>query len=170
MEISPMLPRHAAEVLAIYQAGMDAGNATFETVAPEWARFDSTRMAEHRFVAADSGRVLGWVSLSAVSDRRVYAGVAKVSVYVHPEAQGKGVGRALLGALVDSSERAGLWTLQAGIFPENTASIRLHQAAGFRLLGVSERIGRHQLGGRGRWRDVARLERRSPAVGRDGAE
>jgi phosphinothricin acetyltransferase len=160
-----MVARHGTEVLAIYQAGMDAGNATFETVAPDWARFDAGRMAEHRFVAADADRVLGWASLSATSERRVYAGVVEVSVYVHPEAQGQGIGRALLGALIDSSERAGLWTLQAGIFPENTASIRLHQAAGFRLVGVRERIGRHELGGHGRWRDVALLERRSSVAG-----
>jgi L-amino acid N-acyltransferase YncA len=165
VEISPMLPEHAAEVLAIYQAGIDGGDATFETVAPEWARFDATRMAEHRFVARDFDRVLGWVSLSAISDRCVYAGIAEVSVYVHPEAQGRGVGRALLGAVIDSSERAGLWTLQAGIFPENAASARLHQAAGFRLVGVRERLGWHEFGGGARWRDVALLERRSSAVG-----
>jgi phosphinothricin acetyltransferase len=165
VEISPMLPRHAAEVLAIYQAGMDAGNATFETVAPDWAGFDADRLAGHRFVAEDAGRVLGWTALSAVSARRVYAGVADLAIYVHPASQGKGVGRALLGALIDSSERAGVWTLQAGVFPENVASIRLHQAAGFRLVGVRERIGRHDHDGQARWRDVALLERRSAAAG-----
>jgi L-amino acid N-acyltransferase YncA len=165
VEISPLLPQHAAEVLAIYQAGMDEGNATFETLAPDWAGFDAARLAEHRFVAEDAGRVLGWAALSAVSARLVYAGVADVSIYVHAEAQGKGIGRALLGALIDSSEQTGLWTLQAGIFPENIASIRLHQAAGFRLVGVRERIGRHDLDGQARWRDVALLERRSSAVG-----
>jgi phosphinothricin acetyltransferase len=166
VEISPMLPEHAAEILAIYQAGMDGGEATFETVAPDWARFDASRLAEHRFVVRDAERVLGWAALSAISDRCVYGGVADVSIYVHPEARGKGVGRALLGELIGSSERAGLWTLQAGIFPENLASVRLHQSAGFRLVGVRERIGWHELAGRARWRDVALLERRSPTVGR----
>ncbi|MFI0349254.1 GNAT family N-acetyltransferase [Actinomadura sp. 9N407] len=164
MEIVPMLPEHAAEVLAIFQSGIDGGNATFEKAAPDWPRFDAGKLAGHRFVARDAERVLGWAALSPISDRAVFAGVAEVSIYIDPEAQGRGVGRALLGAVIDSSERGGLWTLQAGIFPENVASIRLHEALGFRTLGVRERMGRHDFNGESRWRDVVFLERRSPAI------
>jgi L-amino acid N-acyltransferase YncA len=164
VQISPMLSEHADEVLAIFQAGIDGGNATFETMAPAWEKFAAGKLPEHRFVALDAGRVLGWAALSPTSDRCVYLGVAEVSVYIRPGAQGRGVGRALLDALIESSESAGLWTLQAGIFPENTASMRLHEAAGFRLVGVRERIGRHEFDGDGRWRDVVLLERRSPAI------
>jgi phosphinothricin acetyltransferase len=160
-----MLPEHADEVLAIFQYGIDGGNATFEKAAPDWAKFDAGKLAGHRFVARDAERVLGWAALSPVSDRPVYAGVAEVSIYIAPEAQGRGVGRALLGALIDSSERGGLWTLQAGIFPENVASIRLHEALGFRSIGVRERMGRHDFKGESRWRDVVLLERRSSVAG-----
>jgi L-amino acid N-acyltransferase YncA len=159
-----MLPEHADDVLAIYQAGVDGGNATFETSVPTWATFDAGKLRDHRFVALDADRLLGWAALSPVSERCVYAGVAEVSVYVHPGAQGRGVGRALLGTVIDSTERAGLWTLQAGIFPENGASMRLHEAAGFRVVGVRERIGRHEFAGRNRWRDVVLMERRSPTI------
>jgi phosphinothricin acetyltransferase len=159
-----MLPEHAAEVLAIFQAGIDGGNATFETAAPVWEAFDAGKLADHRFVALDAERVLGWIVLSPISDRCALAGIAEVSVYIHPDAHGKGIGRTLLGAVIDSSERAGLWTLQAGIFPENTASLRLHEAAGFRLVGVRERMGRHEFNGESRWRDVVLLERRSPVI------
>jgi L-amino acid N-acyltransferase YncA len=164
VEIVPMLPRHAGEVLAIFQDGIDGGNATFETAVPTWESFSAGKLPGHRFVARDAERVLGWVALSPVSDRPVFAGIAEVSIYVHPAAQGRGVGRSLLTAVIDSSERGGLWTLQAGIFPENTASIRLHEALGFRLLGIRERMGRHAFNGTSTWRDVALLERRSPSV------
>nr|BFE28804.1 GNAT family N-acetyltransferase [Actinomadura rugatobispora] len=160
-----MLPEHAAEVLAIFQDGIDGGNATFETAAPTWEKFASGKLPEHRFVARDAERVLGWAALSPTSDRPVFAGVAEVSIYIHPAARGRGAGRALLGAVIDSSERGGLWTLQAGIFPENTASLRLHEALGFRMVGIRERMGRHDVGGRSEWRDVALLERRSPSIG-----
>jgi phosphinothricin acetyltransferase len=160
-----MLPEHAAEVLAIFQDGIDGGNATFETAAPTWEKFSSGKLPGHRFVARDAERVLGWAALSPTSDRPVFAGVAEVSIYILPAAQGRGAGRALLGAVIDSSERGGLWTLQAGIFPENTASLRLHEALGFRLVGIRERMGRHDFGGRSVWRDVALLERRSPSIG-----
>jgi phosphinothricin acetyltransferase len=159
-----MLSEHAAEVLAIFQSGVDGGNATFETGAPTWREFDAGKLPAHRFVALDAERVLGWVALSPTSDREVFAGVAEVSVYVHERAQGQGVGRALLGAVIDSTEEAGLWTLQAGIFPENTASMRLHRTAGFRVVGVRERMGLHRFDGGSRWRDVALLERRSPVI------
>ncbi|MFC9973240.1 GNAT family N-acetyltransferase [Spirillospora sp. NPDC127200] len=164
MEITPMLPEHADAVLAIFQAGIDGGNATFETACPTWEKFSSGKLPEHRFVACEDGRVLGWVALSPISDRPVFAGVAEVSIYIDPGAQGRGLGRALLGAVVESSERGGVWTLQAGIFPENAASIRLHEAFGFKTLGVRERMGRHDFGGERRWRDVVLLERRSPLV------
>ncbi len=156
-----MLPEHAEQVLGIYQAGIDEGNATFETLAPAWEAFDKGRLPQHRFVALDDdGTVLGWVAASAVSDRCAYAGVVEHSVYVHPDARGRGVARALLDALVASTEAAGIWTIQSGIFPENTASLAVHARAGFRIIGTRERIGRHH----GAWRDVILLERRSPLI------
>lgn len=159
--IVPLATEHAEQVLAIYQAGIDEGNATFETVAPAWEAFDATKLSEHRFAAVDAGgTVLGWVAASRVSDRCAYAGVVEHSVYVHPAARGRGVASALLKALVDSTERAGIWTIQSGIFPENTASLAAHQRAGFRVIGTRERIGRHH----GIWRDVVLVERRSPAI------
>ncbi|MEU4353049.1 GNAT family N-acetyltransferase [Streptomyces virginiae] len=161
VRIEALLPGHAEEVLAIYQAGIDEGNATFETRAPQWTAFDEGRLPQHRFVALDGGgAVLGWVAASPVSDRCAYAGVVEHSVYVHPEARGRGVARALLDALIASTETAGIWTIQSGIFPENTASLALHQGAGFRVIGTRERIGRHH----GAWRDVLLLERRSGLV------
>ncbi|MGW6945805.1 N-acetyltransferase family protein [Streptomyces xanthophaeus] len=156
-----MTAAHAAQVLAIYQAGIDEGDATFETTAPTWEAFDTSKLAEHRFAAVgEDGRVLGWIAASAVSDRCAYAGVVEHSVYVHPEARGRGVAGALLNALIASTEAAGIWTVQSGIFPENTASLALHERAGFRVIGTRERIGRHH----GVWRDVVLLERRSPAI------
>ncbi|MFF5445645.1 GNAT family N-acetyltransferase [Streptomyces sp. NPDC012888] len=161
MHITSLLPEHADQVLAIYQAGIDEGDATFETTAPEWAVFDAAKLAEHRFVALDEDEtVLGWVAASPVSDRCAYAGVVEHSVYVHPDVRGRGVARALLEALVASTEAAGIWTIQSGIFPENTASLALHERAGFRVIGTRERIGRHH----GAWRDVVLLERRSPLI------
>lgn len=157
----PMTAAHADEVLRIYQIGLDSGDASFETTAPSWEDWDRARLPEHRFVAvADSGAVLGWVAVSTVSDRCVYAGVVEHSVYVDPAARGQGVGLALLEALIESTEKAGIWTIQSGVFPENTGSLALHQKVGFRVVGVRERIARHH----GRWRDVVYLERRSPVV------
>ncbi|KOU22817.1 phosphinothricin acetyltransferase [Streptomyces sp. WM6368] len=157
-----MTDGHADEVLAIYQAGIDEGNATFETTAPTWAEFDAARLPEHRFAALDTdGKVLGWVAATRVSDRCAYAGVVEHSVYVHPVARGRGVAGQLLAALVESTEAAGIWTIQSGIFPENAASLAVHARAGFRVIGTRERIGRHH----GAWRDVVLLERRSPGVG-----
>ena len=156
-----MAGAHAAAVLAIYQAGMDSGLASFESKAPSWAAFDAGKLPDHRFVAVDEdNRVLGWVAVSAVSSRAVYAGVVEHSVYVRPAARGRGTGRRLLEALIASTEAAGIWTIQSGIFPENTASLALHRAAGFRVVGTRERIGQHH----GRWRDVVLIERRSPDV------
>lgn len=160
-----MQAEHAAEVLAIYRLGMDSGNATFETELPDWTAFFDGKIPGQRFVARDADRLLGWAVLStAVPGRAAYRGVAEVSVYVHPDAQGRGVGRALLDTVIESSERAGIWTLLAGIFPENKPSIALHLAAGFRLIGIQERVGHHPLADQPRWRDVARLERRSQSL------
>ncbi|NUP19183.1 MAG: N-acetyltransferase [Streptomyces sp.] len=159
--VAAMLPEHAAQVLAIYQAGIDSGDATFEEAAPTWDVFDSTRLTEHRLVALDdTGRVLGWAAAVPVSDRCAYAGVVEHSVYVDPVARGRGVGLTLLQALLASTDAAGIWTVQSGIFPENTASLALHARAGFRVVGTRERLGRHH----GRWRDVVLVERRSPTV------
>ncbi|MGH6654012.1 MAG: GNAT family N-acetyltransferase [Actinocrinis sp.] len=161
MRIAPMSARHAQGVLAIYQAGIDEGQATFETEAPGWTAFDAARLAEHRFVALDEdGGVLGWVAASGVSERCVYAGVVEHSVYVRPDARGRGVGGSLLRALIESTEAAGIWTIQSGVFPENGASLALHERAGFRTVGRRERLGRHH----GVWRDVVLIERRSTAV------
>ncbi|MFF5297588.1 GNAT family N-acetyltransferase [Paractinoplanes globisporus] len=164
MRIRPMSAGDADAVLAIYQAGMDGGNASFEHTAPAWAAFDDGKLGDHRLVAVDDDdTVLGWVAISAVSGRAVYAGVVEHSVYVDPAARGRGVGRALLDALIESTERAGIWTIQSGVFPENTASLALHRAAGFRTVGVRERVGRH-LTQNNRWRDVVLIERRSPLI------
>jgi len=158
VEIAALTAEHAEPVLAIYQAGLDGGNASFETVAPSWQQWDADHLPAHRFVAIADGSVLGFVAASPVSGRCVYAGVLEHSVYVHPDQQGRGVGAALLDAYVAATEAAGIWTLQSGIFPENTASLALHQRAGFRVVGMRERIGQHH----GVWRDVVLIERRSP--------
>jgi phosphinothricin acetyltransferase len=148
-------------VRAIYRQGIATGNATFETDAPTWAAWDASHRCDCRLVARVGGRVVGWAALSPVSGRCVYAGVAEVSVYVALAARGQGVGKALLRALVAESERAGIWTLQGGIFPENVASIALHEACGFRRVGLRERLGQIK----GVWRDVVLMERRSKVVG-----
>lgn len=157
--IRPMAPADAEAVLALYQAGLDGGNASFEITAPTWEAFDTGRLDEHRFVATgERDEVLGWVAVTPVSARPVYAGVVEHSIYVSPAAQGRGVGRALLEALIESTERAGIWTIQSGVFPENTPSLALHRACGFRTVGIRSRLGKHG----DRWRDVVLLERRSP--------
>jgi L-amino acid N-acyltransferase YncA len=151
-------------VRAIYLEGIATGNATFETDAPSWEAWDRAHVADLRLVARDAdGSVLGWVAVTPVSGRCVYAGVADLSVYVSAAARGRGVGRTLLTALIQSSERAGIWTLQAGIFPENAPSLALHRACGFRDVGRRERIGKMD----GVWRDVLLLERRSGSAGID---
>jgi L-amino acid N-acyltransferase YncA len=160
VQIRALRPDDWPAVRAIYEAGIATGNATFETVAPAWEAWDAAHLPGHRLVAGDGGRVLAWAALAPVSDRCAYAGVAEDSIYVAPEAQGRGIGRTLLAAVVASAERAGIWTVQTGIFPENQASVRLHQACGFRVVGVRERLGRLH----GRWRDVLLLERRSPRI------
>src|SRR5262245_52784754 len=150
-------------VLRIYQAGLDTGLASFETVAPNWPAFDAGRLPLHRFVAVDGDTVVGWVAVSPVSYRPVYAGVVEDSVYVDPDAFGQGIGRCLLEALIESTEAAGIWTIQAGVFPENVASLRLHERCGFRQIGVRHHPGREQRPG-GDWRDVVLIERRSARV------
>lgn len=157
-DIVEMTPVHGAAVLAIFQAGIETGDATFETSAPDWPTWDAAHLPDHRFVALEGGVVLGWVAASAVSERCVYAGVVEENVYIAADARGRGVGTLLLRRLIQSTEAAGIWTLQSGIFPENTASLALHERVGFRLVGRRERLGRHG----DRWRDVLLLERRSP--------
>ncbi|MEV4457154.1 N-acetyltransferase family protein [Microbispora sp. NPDC004025] len=162
-DIRDMREADAAQVLAIYQAGLDSGDASFEITAPTWQAFDAAKLPRHRHVAVDTttGRVIGWVAVSAVSGRCVYAGVVEHSVYVDPAHSGRGVGLALLNALIRSTEAEGVWTIQSGVFPENTASLRLHEKAGFRVVGIRHHIGRHH----DRWRDVVLLERRSTVTG-----
>jgi L-amino acid N-acyltransferase YncA len=161
--IRPMAPLDADQVLAIYQAGLDTGEASFETTAPAWEHFDAAKLPAHRHVAADTGtgQVLGWTAAIAVSDRCVYAGVIEHSVYTHPAHRRRGIGAVLLAALIASAEQAGIWTIQSGVFPENTASLRLHEQAGFRMVGTRERVGRQH----GRWRDTILIERRSAVAG-----
>ena len=157
-----MTPGDYDAVAAIFAEGIATGLATFETEVPTWEEWDARHLPEHRLVAELGGDVVvGWASLSPTSSRAVYAGVCEVSVYVAADARGQGVGRRLLEALIAASEADGRWTLQAGIFPENEASIALHRAAGFRVVGSRERLGVM----RGRWRDVLLLERRSGIVG-----
>jgi phosphinothricin acetyltransferase len=148
-------------VRSIYLEGIATGNATFETEPPDWEGWDEGHLERGRLVAVRDGAVVGWAALAPTSSRAVYAGVAEVSVYVAAEARGQGLGRVLLHALIAESEAAGIWTLQASVFPENRATLRLHVGAGFRELGRRERIGRHD----GRWRDTVVLERRSDRVG-----
>ena len=163
MEISidTMQPEDWPSVRAIYLQGVATQNATFETDAPEWEAWDRGHLNVCRFVIRESGNVVAWAALSPVSKRKVYAGVAEVSIYVAESARGKGCGKTLLKTLVESSEKAGIWTLQGGIFPENETSIVLHQLCGFRIVGRRERIGNRD----GTWRDVVLLERRSSIAG-----
>ena len=161
MTIESMKPEDWGRVAEIFEEGLRTGDATFETEVPPWEDWDADHLESCRLVAREEGIVVGWAALSPVSERCVYGGVAEVSVYVGQSARGRGVGRALLEVLVDGSEQAGLWTLQAGVFPENTASIAVHERCGFRAVGTRERLGRLD----GRWRDVLLLERRSPTVG-----
>lgn len=162
--IVAMTAAHADAVAAIFTEGIATGNATFEGEAPDWSAFDAAKLAEHRLVALGGNEVLGWAALSPTSSRHVYRGVCEVALYVTATARGRGVGRSLLKALIESSEAGGIWMLQAGIFPENTASLGLHESCGFRRLGVRDRIGLMPGGPyAGQWRDVVLLERRSSA-------
>ena len=145
------------QVRAIYAAGIATGNATFETEPPDWDVFEDEHTHGLCFVAIDGEEVIGWAAARPVSDRCAYSGVVENSVYVGPGHQGHDVGRLLLSALIEASEAAGNWTIQTGIFPENTASLALHGTCGFRVVGRRERLGQRD----GRWRDVIMLERRS---------
>ena len=166
--IRPMTAADAEPVLRIYGEGIATGHATFQRDIPGWADFDAGKLATPRLVAETDGDVAGWAALSPVSSRCVYAGVAEMSVYVAAAARGRGVGLALLKAIVTASEAAGIWTLQAGIFPENEASIALHARCGFKPLGRLERLGRMEHGPlAGRWRDVLMMQRRSDVAGTD---
>ena len=151
------------QVRLIYLEGIATGDATFETDAPAWEKWTAGHFVHSRLVARSADVIKGWAALSPVSDRCVYGGVAEVSVYVGQEHRGEGVGRALLEALISESERNGIWTLQAGIFPENRSSVALHRRCGFREVGRRERIGKMK----GVWRDTLLLERRSKIVGVD---
>jgi L-amino acid N-acyltransferase YncA len=144
-------------VEAIYAEGIATGNATFENRPPSWAEFDAGRLPDHRLVAEDGGRIVGWVAVTPTSARECYAGVVEHSVYVRSETRGQGIGRALMEALVTSTDRAGIWTIQTSIFPENEASLVLHERVGFRVVGRRERIAQLD----GVWRDTLLLERRA---------
>jgi L-amino acid N-acyltransferase YncA len=160
---------HAADapaVLRIYQEGIDTGHATFQAHAPSWEEWDRAHTPDARLVAERDGAIAGWVGLSKISSREVYAGVAEHSVYIANDARGFGVGRLLLRAMVESSEAAGYWMLQSGVFPENKASIAAHESAGFRAVGIRKRVGLMSYGPmKGVWRDVVMVERRSQVVG-----
>jgi L-amino acid N-acyltransferase YncA len=160
LSIEPMRQEDWPAVRAIYLQGIATENATFEQTAPEWEKWDAGHLRAARIVARSGNEVFGWAALSAVSSRCVYAGVAEVSIYVAAAARGRGVGQKLMARLIADSEAEGIWTLQAGIFPENVASIALHQRAGFRIIGKRERLGKMN----GHWRDVVLMERRSAVI------
>jgi len=163
ISIEAMSEKDWPAVSTIYGEGIATGNATFEKSIPEWQKWDSGHLRTCRLVARAGNDVLGWAALTPVSGRCVYAGVAEVSVYVAERARGQKVGLKLLHKLVEASEREGIWTLQAGIFPENIASVELHKRCGFTTVGTRKRLGRMD----GRWRDVSLMERRSKTVGTD---
>jgi L-amino acid N-acyltransferase YncA len=160
LTIEPMTPSDWPAVRSIYEEGISTRQATFETEAPNRDDWDRGRLPQGRLVARLAGRIVGWAALSPVSSRSVYAGVAEASLYVTATARGRGIGNALLQALIEESERAGLWTLQGAIFPDNAASLALVKACGFREVGRRERIGRMD----GAWRDTILVERRSPVI------
>ena len=157
MHIFPLLPTHWPEVERIYLEGLKTGQASFETKSPGWEAWDKSHLKDGRFIAKSEGEIAGWVALSPVSSRQVYSGVAEISIYIDPRYKRKGCGRLLLSHSIQYSEAMGIWTLQAVMFPENTASVQLHRKMGFRLLGKREKIGKRE----GVWRDTIILERRS---------
>jgi L-amino acid N-acyltransferase YncA len=158
--IAALIAQHWPQVREIYLQGIATGDATFQSEPPEWAAWDAGHLRAHRFVELDGDTMLGWVAASPTSARPVYAGVVEESVYIAEAARGQGVGRRLLTALIESTERAGIWTIETGIFPENAASLALHERVGFRRVGIRERLGCQH----GRWRDVVLLERRSELI------
>ena len=167
IRIRALVPEDWTAVAEIFGQGIEEGEATFESAVPSWESFDGSKIPEPRLVAIGEGdAVIGWAAASAVSSRAVYRGVVEHSVYVRREARGLGVGRALLDAFIASAEDAGIWTLQSSIFPENAASLRLHQQAGFRVVGRRERMARSVRGPHaGQWRDTLLIERRSSRNG-----
>ena len=161
--IRPMLPDDYPAVAQIYEEGIATGNATFQTKAPNWESWDNDHLTFGRLVAENrDGEVIAWAALVPVSGRCVYAGIAELSVYVSESARGLGIGRLLMEKLIFESENNGIWTLQAGLFPENIGSMHLHLKTGFRQIGYRERVGQMA---DGRWRDTLLFERRSPTVG-----
>ena len=158
--IEVLRPEHWPGVARVYEEGIATRNATFETEVPAWEEWDSSHLAEHRFVAHRDGEVVGWAAVGPVSGRCCYQGVVEDSVYVATSARGQGVGRLLLEALIASTEAAGIWTIEAGMFPENEESVRLHEAVGFATVGTHKRLGKLD----GVWRDVLLLERRSETI------
>ncbi|GMA32085.1 GNAT family N-acetyltransferase [Litorihabitans aurantiacus] len=166
VRLAPLDASHWEQVHAIYAAGIAGGHATFSDTPPTWTTFDHDKLPILRTVALDDdGSVVGWLACRPHSDRLVFVGVLEVSIYVHPDHRRHGVGHALLTNLVHESERAGFWTLQSSVFPENTASIALHSSLGFRVLGTRERVGKMTHGPMaGVWRDLVVLERRSEQV------
>lgn len=161
MNIIHLLPSHWEAVQKIYEDGIATGNATFQTSAPPWNEWDKAHAVKPRLVAINNDEVLGWAAITPVSGRCVYAGVGEVSVYVSAIARGRGVGKFLLQALIEESEKENFWTLQAGIFPENIPSLSIHKTSGFRIIGTREKIGQMN----GVWRDTVLLERRSKNIG-----
>jgi L-amino acid N-acyltransferase YncA len=156
VEIRPMAPEDWPAVEAIYGAGIATGDATFEIAPPSWAEFDAGRLRDHRLVAVENGEIAGWATLSPTSSRACYAGVVEHSVYVRETSRGRGIGRALMEALIANASESGIWTIQTSIFPENTPSLALHLAVSFRIVGRRERIAQLD----GVWRDTLLLERR----------
>lgn len=156
--VRPLLRADWPDVERIYADGIANGSATFETETPAWEEFDAGKLASHRFVAEAAGRIVGWVAAAPTSKRAAYAGVVEHSIYIDALSQGQGVGGCLLDALIASTESAGIWTISASVFPENTASLALHAKAGFRTVGTRERIAVY----RGQWQDTVLIERRSP--------
>lgn len=168
ISVRAMRPEDGDSVRRIYQEGIDTGHATFQERAPDWATWDASHLTACRSIAFDGAMIIGWTALSPISARDVYRGVSEVSIYIAAAAQGRGVGTLLMRRLIEESEAAGIWTLQAGIFPENAASIALHLNHGFREIGTRQRVGLMSFGPReGHWRDVRILERRSHIVGSD---
>lgn len=161
MKIEKLESNHYPSVKRIYEEGIATGNATFQSEAPLWEEWNRNHVAHSRLVAIENNEVVGWAALTPVSGRCVYAGVAEVSVYVGIQARGKGIGKLLLEKLIYESERNNIWTLQSGVFPENHASLKVHEQTGFRQIGLREKIGKMK----GAWRDIVLLERRSKVTG-----
>ncbi|PWT77061.1 MAG: N-acetyltransferase [Bacteroidetes bacterium] len=161
MTIGPVTEEHWPSIRKIYEDGILTGHATFQISAPDWKEWDLSHLKKPRLVAKEQEQIIGWAALTPVSGRCVYAGVAEVSIYIAQHARGKGVGKYLLQALIDESEKSNLWTLQAGIFRENLASLAIHQHCGFRIVGFREKIGKMN----NQWRDTLLLERRSDKIG-----